>query len=116
MVTHNNEAWHYYSQINYEASKFYSIAFAESLQEQVLAAAASAAGAGPAKSASEEPKGETSEPGKAAAPPAARKQKILIPEDYGEKIVKMTMNQSSQLSGEQRGLGQKYIRHIVEAI
>jgi hypothetical protein len=54
VVTHNNEAWHYYSQINYEASKFYSIAFAESLQEQVLAAAASAAaGVGPAKSSSE---------------------------------------------------------------
>ena len=54
VVTHNNEAWHYYSQINYEASKFYSIAFAESLQEQVLAAAASAAaGAGPTKSSSE---------------------------------------------------------------
>ena len=29
----NNEAWHYYSQINYEASRFYSILFAQSLQE-----------------------------------------------------------------------------------
>ena len=32
VVQNNNEAWHYYSQINYEASKFYSICFAESLQ------------------------------------------------------------------------------------
>lgn len=34
MVVNNKEAWHYYSQINYEASKFYSICFAESLQKQ----------------------------------------------------------------------------------
>lgn len=25
----NNDAWHYFSQINYEASKFYSLKFAE---------------------------------------------------------------------------------------
>jgi hypothetical protein len=29
----NNEAWHYYSQINYEASKFYQMLFAENIQE-----------------------------------------------------------------------------------
>ena len=32
----NNDAWHYYSQINYEASRFYSISFAESIQEEKL--------------------------------------------------------------------------------
>jgi hypothetical protein len=34
VVSNNKEAWHYFSQINYEASKFYSICFAESLQQQ----------------------------------------------------------------------------------
>jgi hypothetical protein len=33
VVKYNNEAWHYYSLINYEASKFYSIAFAENLDK-----------------------------------------------------------------------------------
>ena len=32
VVKANKEAWHYYSQINYEASKFFSVCFAESLQ------------------------------------------------------------------------------------
>jgi hypothetical protein len=31
VVKTNREAWHYYSQINYEASKHYSQVFAESL-------------------------------------------------------------------------------------
>jgi len=44
------------------------------------------------------------------------KQKILIPEDYGEKIVQMTMNLSSKLNQKQRNLGTKYILHIVNAI
>ena len=63
-VVHNNkEAWHYFSQINYEASKFWSICFAESLQEQV------------------------DEEAKEGQAPPPQKRKILIPEDYGEKIV-----------------------------
>lgn len=39
-----------------------------------------------------------------------------MPEDYGEKIVKMTMNKSSHLTPHQRKLGEKYIRHIMDAI
>jgi hypothetical protein len=31
-VKANKEAWHYYSLINYEASKYFSMCFAESLQ------------------------------------------------------------------------------------
>jgi hypothetical protein len=34
VVKANKEAWHYYSQINYEASRFFSISFAESLREK----------------------------------------------------------------------------------
>lgn len=36
IVKTNNDAWHYFSQINYEASRFYSISFAESIQEEKL--------------------------------------------------------------------------------
>lgn len=35
IVRTNNEAWHYYSQINYEASKYFSVLFAENLQESI---------------------------------------------------------------------------------
>lgn len=33
VVKTNNEAWHYYSQMSYEASKFYSRMFSQSIQE-----------------------------------------------------------------------------------
>ena len=31
IIETNNDAWHHFSQINYEASRFYSICFAESI-------------------------------------------------------------------------------------
>ena len=92
VVVNNKEAWHYYSQINYEASKFYSICFAESLQKQ---------------------KEEEALEGQKKAPGHS---KILIPEDYGEKIVQMTINLGSKLNSAQRKLGNKYIMHIISSI
>mmetsp|Transcript_20798 Transcript_20798/g.32064 ORF Transcript_20798/g.32064 Transcript_20798/m.32064 type:complete len:130 (+) Transcript_20798:6409-6798(+) len=45
------------------------------------------------------------------------KKKILIPEDYGEKIVSMTIEQGSKLlNPNTKILGQKYIFHIINAI
>jgi hypothetical protein len=74
VANNNKEAWHYFSQINYEASKFYSVCFAESLQQQ------------------------REEEAKEGQAPPPQKPKILIPEDYGEKIVQMTVNLTSKLT------------------
>jgi hypothetical protein len=32
-MENNNEAWHWYSQLNYEATRFYALSFAESLRK-----------------------------------------------------------------------------------
>ena len=74
IVKKSTEAWHFYSQINYEACSFYQLKFAESLQESKdLSVAAN------------EDSMKT------------KKAKIIIPEDYGEKIVKMINGQARLL-------------------
>jgi hypothetical protein len=93
IVETSAEAWHYYSQINYEASGYYCLCFAESFQ--------AGGDAGVSKPS------ETTR---------ARKQRIVLPEDYGEKIVKMVTDQQGRLSERQLELGNRYIRHIMNAI
>ena len=70
IVKKSTDAWHFYSQINYEACSFYQLKFAESLQES--------------KDHSLVTNEDTLKSKKAT--------KIIIPEDYGEKIVKMVIN------------------------
>jgi hypothetical protein len=41
---------------------------------------------------------------------------MLVPEDYGEKIVQMTTDNNSKLTNKQREIGKKYITHIVNGI
>jgi len=107
-VKTNNDAWHYYSQINYEASRFYSISFAESIQEEKLKEQKQKDG----NTSNSNDVNDDQQNVKAIN----KKQKILIPEDYGEKMVEMTLAEGSKITAKQRALGRQYIIHITNAI